>query len=82
MITSRSFPEQAFRACLGVLRLGKRHGESRLEQACQRGLEAGATRYQHIESILKNRLEQQVLSNTTIPSLPSHENIRGPSYYQ
>ncbi len=29
-------PEQGFRTCLGILRLAKRHGRDRLEQACGR----------------------------------------------
>lgn len=83
MISSRAFPEQAFRACLGVLRLGKKYGEGRLEKACAKGIEAGATRYQQVESILINRVEDLPLFKETIlPPIPRHTNIRGREYYQ
>ena len=81
MMASRPFPQQAYRACLGVLRLGKKYEESRLEKACAKGLVAGATRYQQIECMLKNKLEEDILTPKSHP-LPIHENVRGPSYYQ
>ena len=85
VIHSRPVPEQSFRACLGILRLGKNYGEHRLENAAKRALIIGATRYQSIESILKRGLDQQPLpqtdpdSNPTSP--PVHSNVRGPRYY-
>lgn len=83
IIRSRAFPEQSFRACLGILRLGKSYGDHRLENAAKRALEIGATRYQSIESILKRGLDQQPLptadSKSTSPSL--HSNVRGAHYY-
>jgi hypothetical protein len=83
MIASRPFPEQAFRACLGVLRLGNQFGEDRLEKACEIAYNAGATRYKNVEQILKNKLD---LAQESEPSnalvTPSHNNIRGSEYYQ
>jgi len=34
ILRSRPHPEQGFRSCLGIFRLGRRHGEARLEAAC------------------------------------------------
>jgi transposase len=42
ILSERPHPEQGFRSCLGILRLGKRYGEGRLEAACARAL-AGAS---------------------------------------
>lgn len=36
ILTSRSFYEQTYTSCLGVLRLGKKYGNDRLEAACLR----------------------------------------------
>ncbi len=83
MIAARPFPEQAYRACLGVLRLGNRYGELRLEKACERALLVGATRYRQIQTILENNMDKLPLPNAE-PSqaLPSHhENVRGSIYY-
>lgn len=83
MIATRAFPQQAFRSCLGLLRMGQRFGEERLEKACAIALSAGATRYQQVESILKKRLDTLPNSHEQIqPIISEHENIRGSSYYQ
>lgn len=83
MIVARAFPQQAYRACLGLLRLGERFGEDRLEKACLRASHAGATRYQQVESILKKRLDAIPLSHEQdTSSLSAHENIRGSQYYK
>jgi transposase len=83
VIDSRPLPQQAFRACLGILRLGDKYSKERLEKACARALQLNALRYQHIESILKNGLEEQPLPTTVEqPFLPcAHENVRGAEYY-
>jgi transposase len=83
MIASRAFPQQAFRSCLGLLRMGVRFGEARLEKACAIALSAGATRYQQVESILKKRLDTLPHSHEQNGSIISdHENIRGSKYYK
>ncbi len=83
MVASRAFPEQAYRACLGTLRLSNKYTEARLEKACSKGLMIGATRYQQIESILKKGLEEvPIASEPVSTAISDHNNIRGPSYYQ
>lgn len=83
MMKSRAFPQQAFRACLGLLRLGKKYGDKRLENACHKALLTGASRYQHVEAILKNNLEEVIINNTEINTpLIDHQNIRGSDYYK
>ncbi|MDH5172822.1 MAG: IS21 family transposase [Gammaproteobacteria bacterium] len=82
VLASRKHPQQAYRSCLGILRLGKAHSEERLEAACQRALTLGCCRYQSIESILKHRLDEKPLEEQQEPALPgTHGNIRGPAYY-
>jgi transposase len=36
ILADRPHPEQGYRSCLGLLRLGRRYGDVRLEQACTR----------------------------------------------
>ena len=83
VIASRPLPEQSFRACLGILRLGKSYSDARLEKASIRALHIGALRYQQIASILKHGLDSQPLpSERQTPFLPSiHDNVRGAEYY-
>jgi transposase len=83
ILESRPHPQQGFRSCLGIMRLGKRYGAERLDAACRRALTIGACSYKSIESMLK-----QGLANTPLPSQAKaqmaldHDNIRGPEYYQ
>jgi transposase len=87
ILDSRPHPEQGFRSCLGILRLGKSYGPDRLEAACSRAITIGSFSYKSVESILKTGLDRRPLpvpgADQTDPS-PSieHENIRGPHYYQ
>ena len=85
VLDSRPFPQQAFNACLGIMRLGKSFGAERLEAACRRALHFGTLRYKSLESILKNGLDRQALPETEAPAatpLPNHANVRGADYYQ
>ncbi len=79
----RSHPEQGFRACLGVMRLGKRYTSERLENACGRAITIKSYSYKSVESILKNGLDKKPLESEQNEIKPvSHNNIRGGRYYQ
>jgi transposase len=85
VLDSRPFPQQAFNACLGVMRLGQSFGPERLEAACRRALHFGTTRYRSLESILKNGLDRQPLPQDAAhraTPLPTHTNVRGSEYYR
>lgn len=84
IMKERRHPEQGYRSCLGILRLGKTYGTDRLEAACARAIVARARSYGHVESILKAGLDRVPLPelSETPPTPPeAHENIRGPRYY-
>ena len=51
-LQSRPFPEQAYRSCLGILSLAKKHPHSRMEQACQAALEAKTFSYKAVKDEL------------------------------
>jgi transposase len=83
VLTKHVHPQQGFRSCLGILRLGQRHGAERLEAACRRALAIGGPSYRSVRSILDRRLETQLeLDTEPAPVRPAaHENLRGASYY-
>jgi len=81
ILSERQHPEQGYRACLGIMRLGKRYGRERLEMACKRALAFRAHSYRFVESVLKKNLDGQPLPEFTREALPPHENVRGASYY-
>lgn len=83
ILTSRPHPQQGFRACLGLMRLGKEYGSERLEAACTRALASEAVGFKSIESILKRGLDKLPLPQKTPEKPPlDHDNIRGPEYYR
>lgn len=81
ILNERPHPEQGFRSCLGILRLAKRYGDSRLEAACGRALRVHARSYRHVESILKNGLDRVPMADDAKTVVLTHENVRGRDYY-
>jgi len=84
ILASRPHPQQGFRSCLGLLRLGKSYSPERLEAACHRALAIGSASYKSVQSILKNDLDSQPLPAPETPEAPpiEHPNIRGTLYYE
>jgi transposase len=81
ILASKPHPEQGFRSCLGIIRLGKGVGPERLEAACARALRFGTCSYRSIKSILESGLDQQVQEAELPLNSPAHENVRGQVYY-
>lgn len=83
ILAARPHPEQGYRACLGVLRLGKRYGAARLEAACARASRLGAPSYRTVHNILAAGLDRVPLDEAPVspPVTPPHSNLRGPGYY-
>jgi transposase len=77
----RPHPEQGFRSCLGIMRLGRHYGTERLEAACTRALALKAYSYKSVESILKAKLDGKDLPAPRASHPVTHENIRGTAYY-
>ena len=84
IMTQWPHPEQGFRSCLGVMRLGRRYGDDRLEAACARALAIRSYSYRSVESILRQGLDRQpVLDPIAEANAPRrHEYLRGADYYQ
>jgi len=84
IIESRRHPQQGFRSCLGVMRLGESYGKDRLELACRRALMIGAYSYKSVLSILQHNLDRHVLTElkTTSVTEQHHEYVRGQDYFQ
>jgi transposase len=83
IMAARTHPEQGYRSCLGIIRLGERYGTERLEAACARALAARALSYRSVESILSHGLDSVPLGQR--PALRAHRrhhNLRGPEYYR
>lgn len=82
ILNSRPHPEQGYRACLGLLRLGQKLGADRLEAACARAHRLKACSYRTVKNILAAGLDRVPVDETPSSPLPAHDNIRGAAYYQ
>jgi transposase len=82
IMTERKHPEQGYRACLGLMRLGKEYGPERLEAACERALLIRGISYRSVCSILQIGLDRTPLESQGGLSLPQdHAHVRGATYY-
>lgn len=84
MLESKTFQEQAYNSCLGVLRLSKSYTQERIEAACSRALLGNSTTYTTIKTILVNKADQIKEPGTAAQPefrLPDHENLRGSKAY-
>jgi transposase len=83
ILERRRHPEQGYRACLGLLRLGRRHGDARLDAACARAERLEAYSYQVVQNILARGQDRLPLDDAPdadrAPIL--HDNLRGAPYY-
>lgn len=85
ILQERPHPEQGYRSCLGLFRLGQRYGAARLEAACARALAVGARSYRQVDAMLKRGLDRAPLPvQTTLVAVPAipHDHVRGREYYQ
>ena len=78
ILASRTYPEQAYRACLGIMRLSQHYEPARVEAAARRALHFNACSYRSIRSILASGLDGHPLPETEPRRAPLslHENIQ------
>jgi transposase len=82
ILDQKIFVEQTYNSCLGLLRLGDKHGNDRLEAACQRAVSGSKITYMIVKNILERNLDKAPLQTDLPFTLPEHENIRGSASYQ
>ena len=83
LMEEKPHPEQGYRACMGIMRLGRHYGRERLEAACRRAVLLDACNYRSVKSILATGADRRPLPAKEEPPGPKilHENLRGRDYY-
>ncbi len=83
ILKSRPHPEQGYRACLGLIRLGRRYGDDRLDAACARAERLRSYSYRTVKNILASAQDRLPLEDELPAPAPGlrHANIRGGEYY-
>lgn len=82
---SKQHPEQAYRACLGLLNMEREYGAQRLNAACHRAIACGERRVANVRFILQSGLDKVPLTPAKEQETRvtfSHENIRGADFFQ
>jgi hypothetical protein len=68
---------------MGILRLDRKYGTTRVETACTRALQGQVYNYKTIQNILINNLDQlEPQQQTALFRVPAHTNLRGPEAFQ
>ena len=73
----RVHPEEALRACLGILRLAHDFSAAALEDACKRALELKTYSYRAVRTLIIT----PAMPAATSTSTPTHDNVRGAGYF-
>jgi transposase len=82
IMAEKPHPEQGYRSCMGLIGLGRRYGNERLEAAAQRAIHLQAHSYPSVKSILARGLDRQTVIEAAPLAPPvEHPNIRGAAYY-
>ncbi len=83
ILERRPPPEQGYRSCLGLMRLGRVHGLDRLDAACARAERLRSYSYRTVKHILTHQQDRLPLDEPG-PARPAltHENLRGAAYYE
>lgn len=79
IIASKNFPQQGVRPVTGILSLGAKYGNDRLEAAAQIALQNGLYRTAQISDLLKNGKDKRAEESTG--TVENNDNIRGNQYY-
>jgi len=82
MLDQREHPQQAFKACLGVLNLGKKYDDEAMQLVCKKAIEINSISQRFIANSLKNKTYKIEDQDPDDMKLPLHENIRGKDNYK
>jgi transposase len=82
ILERRPHPEQGYRACLGLMRLGRTYGVDRLDAACARAERLRSYRFRTVEHILRHQQDRLPLDEPPARPALTHENLRGATYYE
>ena len=78
LMNKREHPEQAFKTCAGILRIGESLSIADMEDACRTAMEQNVYSYKYFNMLVK-RMDA---ASRKKPSAPiRHQNLRGGSYY-
>ena len=82
VLMKKTYPEQAYRSCMGILSFAKRKSNQVLIDACKRAHYLGRYSYTAIEDIILSGVTSLEIEQEPLQPMPTHENVRGGNYYK
>lgn len=83
ILSSKTYPEQTYRSCDGILGLYRKVGSESLTQAARIALELDSCTYSFVNRLITNGMAVPVSKTPAAGAeLPAHDNIRGKTYFQ
>jgi hypothetical protein len=81
LLQQASYPEIAYKQCLGVINLKSLYTSQRLDNACKMALNQSRHGYHIIKNILANKMDMADQTTVAKPHITRHINIRGAEFY-
>ncbi|MCK5788562.1 MAG: IS21 family transposase, partial [Chlamydiia bacterium] len=81
LLSQNSYPEIAYKQCLGIISLGKEYSVQRLDKACEIAMDQYKYGYHIIKNILVNKMDMEDDDLRIKPHIAKHINIRGSKFY-
>ena len=81
LLNQNTYPEIAYKQCLGIINLGKEYSIERLDTACELAMGQYKYGYNIIKNILVNKMDIQDDNLIIKPHIAKHTNIRGSKFY-
>lgn len=75
ILESREYPVQTYRACMGIMRLGRSYSEEIMETASREALEKNTCSYKYFNIIIRQMAAKTAVDVTG--RIIANENIRG-----
>lgn len=82
LIDQQTYPEIGFKRSQGIVSLKKQYTKERVEAACKKALAYDLCSYKIIETILKNKSDQESETGDIKHKITQHENLRKASNYK
>ena len=83
LLTTQRVEQQAYRACMGLLKLAEKYSAARLEAACQKALGYTATpSYKSVKNILASGVDSPIPLEEEKPKSNPYALTRGANYYK
>lgn len=82
ILERKEHPAQGYRTILGIMNLGRKYNEERLEKACGKALKMNTLRLKDVKLILEKELDLSLFDGVSEDEKPiMHSNIRGEKFY-